>query len=133
MKELSSFELGWLVGVLEGEGCFFLGTNKSKTPYITVSMTDEDSVCQIASYFERLTGKTYNVREYAPRENSHTNFFVIKIGGDDARLVMRTIVKYMKQRRRQKIWQCLNGFEPIKIDFTKIMSSIKEKINENQR
>jgi len=30
--KLSDFELGWVVGILEGEGCFFI-TSRTKGPY----------------------------------------------------------------------------------------------------
>ncbi len=125
MSELSSFELGWLVGILEGEGSFTLECNN---PRIKVEITDEDTSYRVAALFERITGKPCHVYDKAPSGNSVQHLFITRIGSRGAKDVMRLVVKYMSHRRRQRIWQCLNGFKSkkLKIDLVQL-GLIKEQ------
>jgi len=49
-NQMSDLELGWVAGILEGEGCFFVTTRKTAKygPYVyarvTVCMTDRDII-----------------------------------------------------------------------------------------
>ena len=54
MNDLSDLELGWLVGILEGEGCFsFSKTQKGFWRFeVSVNMTDEDVIYALP----RITG-----------------------------------------------------------------------------
>jgi hypothetical protein len=108
-KILSDLELGWLVGILEGEGCFTF----DGCPRIQIQMTDEDVIKRIAELFELIIGKTINIHE---RDTQHINknrqvVHAIRVNGDSARMVMLTVVRHMGYRRRQRIWQCLNGYK----------------------
>jgi hypothetical protein len=51
---LNGFQLGWVAGLIEGEGCFTIKKSKRKNgfscqPQLKVSMTDEDVVRRLAS------------------------------------------------------------------------------------
>lgn len=54
MNNITDIELGWLAGILEGEGSFVLGTTPKGYPRyeVTVSMTDEDVINELL----RITG-----------------------------------------------------------------------------
>lgn len=45
------FTLGWIVGIIEGEGC--LARNNTEDILITVHMTDKDVIAKLASLFNR--------------------------------------------------------------------------------
>jgi hypothetical protein len=120
-SQLSDFELGWLVGILEGEGTFRYFHKSQK---VVVQMSDEDTVYRIAATFERLTGQTCEVKDVKPQKTHHSLMHYVALNGESARIVMRTVVKHMSHRRRQKIWQCLNAFDienkRVKIDLVKL-------------
>ncbi len=118
MSELSSFELGWLCGILEGEGCFDLHRNQR----ITVGMTDEDVIYKVAALFERVTKSPCNVNLQYPQKMHHSVCYKAQLDGEKAKIVMRLVVKYMSSRRRQKIWQCLNHYAPknVKLDLVQL-------------
>ena len=125
MARISDFELGWLCGILEGEGTF--GFN-SGTQRIGLQMTDEDAVYRVASLFERITeglAEVHSVNRTQPNPN-HKDMFGLMICGERARVVMRLVVNHMSYRRRQRIWQSLNGFTPDKVDVLRILSLVKE-------
>jgi hypothetical protein len=116
MNELSAFELGWLVGLLEGEGCF------SIPPRVAVEMTDEDSVNKVAALFERVTGRTCNVHCKGPWGNTVQDIYYVRVNGEAAKKVMLLVVKYMSWRRRRRIWQVLNGVKEVtkKLDLVEL-------------
>lgn len=131
VEELSDFEFGWLVGVLEGEGCFDLHkkhAGQKGTQRIKLMMNDEDSVLRVRDLFFRLTGKTATIFRQTYDNENWNDSYQITINGKDAVLVMRMIVKHMSYRRRQRIWQCLNFFRPKykKLDVATILSLVKE-------
>lgn len=124
MNSLSHYELGWLVGILEGEGHFGLYTSH----VIEVNMTDEDTVYKVASLYEKILGSSVNVIEiYKPNGR---DVFCARIYGERARKIMRLVVPYMSYRRRQMIWRCLNGFKGSKVDLAKLLNlkNMKETI-----
>lgn len=120
-SQLSDFELGWLAGILEGEGTFRYFHKSQK---VAVGMSDEDTVYKVAAFFERLTGIVVEVKDVKPVKAHHSLMHYVTINGEAARIVMRTVVKHMSHRRRQKIWQCLNAFD-IENKRIKIPESVK--------
>lgn len=96
-------ELFWLIGILEGEGNF----NYIRTQSIYVAMTDSDVIYKVADLFTRIGNRACFVFEREMGGNRKTQYCA-RIHGPEARAVMNLIVKHMGQRRRQKIWQCLN-------------------------
>lgn len=126
-SQLSDFELGWLVGILEGEGTFRYFHRSQR---VALQMSDEDTVYKVAAIFERLTGLVIEVKDIKPQKNHHSLMHYIAVNGEPARVVMKTIVKHMSHRRRQKIWQCLNAFDieakRVKIDLVKL-ALVKEE------
>lgn len=106
---INQLEIGWLVGLLEGEGSFVYSKG---TQVVQLKMTDEDIVLRYADYVERLTGQSVHVGVFSPKEGNRAPIFYCTITGERARIVMRTIVPYMGTRRKQRIWQCLNKYIP---------------------
>jgi len=119
MTELSGFELGWLVGILEGEAYFGYC---SQTQIIQVQMCDEDVVNKVAALFERITNSSIRVTEY-DRGGTAQIAYKVHVSGERARAIMRLVVRHMNYRRRQKIWQALNGFVTTmhKVDLVRLL------------
>lgn len=124
---ITDIEFGWLAGLLEGEGYFGLRSEAS-TPQVKLEMTDEDVVLRALILIQRITGKQHNLT-YVKRKDKKAHYqptFVIALYGKDAIKVMKKVVKLMGWRRRQKIWQTLNGFRaPVeKLDVKAVVALV---------
>lgn len=109
---ITEVELGWLAGILEGEGCF--DYQSSNSARIRVSMTDEDTVLRIALIFQKITGKAHDVKCYQPKgtlpkRKEWQLAFAVAAYSKDAQKIMKLVVRLMSARRRKRIWQALNG------------------------
>jgi hypothetical protein len=108
---LNDFELGWLAGLLEGEGGFQYGGG-SQT--VRLEMSDEDIVLKAAALVYKLTNHQPTIRYQDRGNKKHSPTYIFSISGAVAQQVMRAIVPHMGFRRRQRIWQVLNKFAPDK-------------------
>ena len=114
---LRESEFWWLVGILEGEGYF--GYEKW-SQRVQVKMTDLDTIEKVAGIFNKITGRCPAIHE-SPNKNPNDSLpYVIAIHGAEARQVMEMIVPHMSARRKQRIWQSLNGYKPKKTKGTLI-------------
>lgn len=116
---ISDIELGWLAGILEGEGWFGLAR---KCPCIRVNMTDEDIMIRLSSLLGEITGKEHKLYMLEKNGANDAQCYRVQVSADAAKRVMRLVVRHMGHRRRQRIWQTLNGYVPKqkKIDITKL-------------
>lgn len=106
MSVLSEFELGWLVGLLEGEGYF---AYDNRTQHVVLGMTDDDIVFKAASMIVRLCGGPCDV--FMELRDHSVDMYKFRVSGERARIVMRTVVPHMGYRRRQLIWRALNKYK----------------------
>lgn len=105
---ISDFELGWLVGIIEGEGSISCRYNK-KTGYLcaelTVSSTDEDTIDTLHKIYP---GKSSYVKKY---KNHYKEQYIWAVTSRQGiRTVLNTIYPHMGKRRRERIDQLLNEF-----------------------
>lgn len=112
-KPLTESEFFWLIGILEGEGCF---TFHRTTQRVSLCMSDKDVMLKAASIFTKITDKEFkldNGRVSLDKQISlgRKEVFTLEAYGESARTICRTIVPHMSQRRRQRIWQVLNGYK----------------------
>jgi|SRR5882672_2169783 len=130
MEELSAFDLGWLVGILDGEGYF--GYERG-TCRVTITMSDEDTINRVAGLFERCLSQQVNIVEENVRSDrpNSSAMYRINLTGDRARRIMRLVVRHMCYRRRQRIWQCLNGYiQPkLKLDIVSLIREVSCPLN----
>lgn len=99
LSHLTPTEIGWLAGLLDGEGFFALAkVGRYGYPSVGVNMTDED----IIQHFCALTGTTYAMQR---RQPDRKNIFCVNTSGRKALAIMRVIFPYMGQRRKTKIAQ----------------------------
>lgn len=92
-------DLHWLVGVIEGEGCIDLHSNKY--PRIRVTMCDRDVVGRVASLFGTQVRLTLNK---APAKPTWT----ARVQGPAAAEILREILPHMGTRRSAKIAEVLS-------------------------
>ncbi len=86
-------DIAWLAGLLEGEGCFYLGKDRAKKeiyPCIKLQMTDEDIVVRAAALMKS------KVEHYG-------NTWVTRVYGAHTIAWMMTLYPYLGERRREKV------------------------------
>jgi len=111
---MTDFELGWVVGILEGEGCFFVTTRSTPKygPYVyarvTVCMTDRD----VLERLRKVTGVGVLERVRArkdPRHKPISQWIVCR--NQEAIELMVAVYPHMGTRRQAKIREVLAQVE----------------------
>ena len=123
----TNFELGWLIGLLEGEGHFsYAGTQQ-----LVVGMTDEDTILKFKSLCEKVLklDKPIHLITTHTGRNQDLPMFAIRLYGAKSRAIMKLVVKHMSKRRRVAIWQALNKFSGTKLNITSLLAELKNANN----
>ncbi len=97
---ISTKDIAWLAGLLEGEGCFRIRDGRT-TPLILLGMTDSDVVDRAAA----LLG-SHDLHVYESPVG-HKTQFRLRVGGRKAAAWMMTIYPLMGERRQAKIRETL--------------------------
>lgn len=107
---LSARDLGWIAGIVEGEGCIShhygsaearrTGTEQGSM-VITVAMTDRD----VMERYAQLVGGT--VRERGPRQPGRKQMYIVWLTGRSAAQWAFTLYTLLGTRRRAKIRECI--------------------------
>jgi len=107
--KLEGFDLGWFVGIIEGEGSISCRYNK-KSKYLcaelTVASTDEDMIDKLHSIYP---GKSKYIKEYKNHYKTQYVWAVTKREG--IRTVVSKIFPYMGERRKSKIKEVISKFD----------------------
>lgn len=126
MVKLSDFELGWLVGLLEGEAHFqYNGCSQ----YIQLYMTDQDTIVSVIKIVEKVIACPIKM-SYREADGKRTKQvqYGFTITGVRARTVMQLIAPYMHYRRRARIWQILNKYKEKKVKLADVGLSVAQLI-----
>lgn len=102
---ITTKDIVWLAGLLEGEGCFSPGSHNPAHCRIQLNMTDEDVVVRAS----KIMGLV--IHRYQPRPPGRKPTFVIYANGDRAVGWMMTLYGLMGQRRQAKIKECLLAWQ----------------------
>jgi|SRR5882672_4427614 len=105
---MNELEIGWLAGLLEGEGYFAYG---KVTQIVTLEMCDDDIVNKAAILIAKITGNVPEVSCRKRKEKNRNYTYQFTLTGRNARATMKSLVRYMGYRRRAQIWQALNGYK----------------------
>lgn len=101
--DLSEFDRGWLVGVLEGEGSFTESTDtnaqgrKYRYAQVWICMTDRDSVERAASMMRRP------VWEQSVSGKMAKPAYRVRLKGGAALELMKQVQPFMSRRRQERI------------------------------
>ena len=102
---MKQFELGYVVGLLEGEGCFSLRqsgpANKYRRKYASVEVqsADRDVLERLLEYL----GVGTIGGPYKTREKHHAPMYSWRVSTDVAIAVMKLVLPHMSARRRDRI------------------------------
>lgn len=106
-SKVSIEDFFWMVGLLEGEGCFAWSSSGRKFwPKIQISMTDEDVIFRFARLVNR---KYFKLASKPERKDCYT----CSITGTPAAEFMEKLLPHMGNRRQEKIREVLNKFKPL--------------------
>jgi hypothetical protein len=113
-NRMSSFELGWVAGLLEGEGCFFVNTSGTPQygPYaydrVAVCMTDRD----VLERLQEVTGigRLEKIRARKDPKHKPISQWVV-CRNQEAIELMIAVYPHMGARRQAKIREVLAQVE----------------------
>jgi hypothetical protein len=110
--KISTFDLGWLVGIIEGEGCIFFNNSspssrsRKQTSFgIVVYMTDEDVIARVAN----LIAKPYS--KILKKNKKWKDVYRVGIYGENAVPLLKKILPFLGNRRKAKAIQVLKAYE----------------------
>jgi len=119
LKNLCLFDFGWLVGIIEGEGCFYCKKSKCKLKDgvycyplsgFTVMSTDHDVMIKVSNLLElRLNGPYYS-------EEKRKKVWSIQVTGNIVTVIMKYFYSQLSKRRQKQIdeaieWQSRKRFK----------------------
>lgn len=93
----------WLIGILEGEGSFFIDKRKN-VPVISVTSTDEPVTARVAKIF----GTAYF--RYVRKEAHKKPEYQTRLRGYGAAQLMLRLLPYMSPRRQGQIRHVLQQY-----------------------
>ena len=101
----SKFGFYWLVGILEGEGCFF-ANKKDHHIRLQLKMCDRDVVSNVAKLLGARRIYTYKEKK---KPHWRRNYTVILDGPQAAAWILQ-LLPYMSKRRKQQMRQALSVY-----------------------
>lgn len=101
-KCITTEDLHWVAGLIEGEGCFALTCGKY--PKISINMTDFDVMERLAKLLQSNLRGPYHPPAY--KEN-WKSYWRLELTGINAVEWMQTLYPLMGNRRQEKIRECL--------------------------
>ena len=107
-KEAYWQTFGWVVGLLEGEGCFQINFDKRVNrayPRVKLEMCDYDVVAEFQHWCEMEFADLLSVTaiSHYEREGDHSDVYIYRLNGEVAMKLMDLVYPYMSARRKAKI------------------------------
>lgn len=114
LLSLSEFELGWVSGLLDGEGSFGLGSSAhrkdeptARTLIITCGMTDPDTIERLKSVTG--IGNVNTEKRRDPRRANSKQMYIWQVGRRaDVVALLQAIQPHMSTRRQARIQELLD-------------------------
>lgn len=108
---IKDIDLGYVAGIVDGEGWIRLGGKDNKFIRMAVSMTDLDVLerCQFITDLGKITGP------YIKRKGNK-NIWYWSINSNDAAALLMTIYPLLSMRRQQKIVEVLSVWKKTPLD-----------------
>lgn len=106
---LTEFEKGWLVGIMEGEGCFTIHKHSPTqwSPRMQLRMTDRDVIEKVN---RMLTVYAVTSVKVEPKEGNRSEAYVTRLSGASAVRLMEDLRPYMGKRRQKRIRELLDWY-----------------------
>jgi len=104
---ITDFDIGWLVGLIEGDGCF---TFDGKNPVVVLKITDLDTAQRFARLMRTTVSGPYH---YEDQQLGPKPYYMTKIAGIRARQFMASTAHHFGERRREQIRALIGDQMPI--------------------
>jgi hypothetical protein len=106
---LTPFELGWLCGLIEGEGCCRAQkTHGVYYPFIAIRMTDEDIIERVAALIRKIIQTNARVIEY-PDTRGWQRTYCFQVHGNHVRPLLELILPHMGDKKQGEIERALSN------------------------
>ena len=96
---LSDFDKGWVVGLMDGEGC---PTVCGRSPRISCEMNDLDTIIRLNT----LIPATQKILTRPPRKSDNVSY-MWTYGGKKSLLLMLDLYPYLSERRQARIQEII--------------------------
>ncbi|NJN17938.1 MAG: hypothetical protein HC822_17525 [Oscillochloris sp.] len=107
---LDQRSLGWLCGLLEGEGTFVPGPpSKPRRPCVALNMTDEDVVQRVCDLWG---ARLYHIKV---KHAEHLPVFRTELVGGSAVALMQVLEPHMSVRRRRQIATAVASYRVLRV------------------
>lgn len=108
---MTEFELGWIVGLLEGEGTFIVSEDKRRPGTYSVKyqveMTDKDSIDKLQSLYPGKVFESNYPSKYRRVPNAKPSWRWSLASKDKTKELGELIYPYMSERRKSQLDKCL--------------------------
>lgn len=111
---ISTKDIAWVAGLLEGEGSFLTATKKPRSIRIQMCMTDEDVVRRAADILNAGVTGPYTSKQLLKSGSTRKPFWTLNVHGRHAAAWMMTIYTLMGQRRKQRIEEILSTWKTLR-------------------
>lgn len=107
LREMSEFEFGYVIGILEGEGCFSIHKQYGRPPErkvyvypkIEVQGSDRDTLEKMVEF----TGIGKVTGPYKTRAKHHSPMFAWRMSSRESLNLMNKVLPFMSERRQERI------------------------------
>ena len=125
---LTEIEIAYLAGLLEGEGCFQHEGNRGKLR-VNIGMVDRDIIERVHTLFKKDCPSAPPIihDRRSERYPRHSDQYIARVNGDQARHFMKLVLLYMGERRGAKIRECLDCHNVPDLNLSGILETLHIK------
>jgi hypothetical protein len=108
MRKLSDFELGWVVGIIEGEGTIHIDNHQRSRGVIAVNMTDADTVYKL----EAVTGIGRVYGPYTQKQANCKPYWRWAVSSySELQMLLSAVKQHLGSRRSEQACALLTGLK----------------------
>lgn len=107
---LTDMEMGWLCGIIDGEGCIYMAKRRENEvrPGVRIAMCDHDTIEYLAELLTKL-GVSHHItkRDGNPKKNTSDSWAIVVEGHKRVLKLLPHIAQHLvtKKRQAQVVWQ----------------------------
>src|SRR6267142_3484503 len=128
IPKLSETDLAYLAGIVDGEGCFQIITNKHgiHVPELSISMADREALDWMSNIMSVNVGRTYR----GVTRPTHRIQFKVRITGQMLCALCARIVSFLRVKKRQACVICefAHTYDPTRAQISSIIRDKREKL-----
>lgn len=127
MNNISDFDLGWLCGLIEGEGCCRAQRTHGKFyPFFAIRMTDEDVISKAVILIKQIINTKAVASPSADGRGWQTTYG-FQVHGNHIRPLLELIYPYMSEKKQSEIEHALDGIQVPQKEIEELLQVIDLK------